>query len=480
MRTQLIAAATAAALLTPLGSAEAVVAGPGGSVGLDQRGPRAYPHAISHPRRDPYYPAEGSPSIDTLHYGLSLTWLRGARVLRGVESIRFRVPHDESRLRLDLGRPLAVSSATLDGRHVTTRHIGSHLFVRPGRLHRDQRHTLRIVYAGTPRPIKAPVSRGDFSTTGWTTLPDGQTWTMQEPFGALTWYPVNDHPSDKAYYDVRVSAPHSWVGVFNGQMTKRFVRNGRTVTRWHLGSPAASYLTTMAIGPYREYHQVGPHGLPLTYWVRPVDRRALQVLRQSPTMLRWLEAHLGRYPFDRAGAVVMPSDSAMETQTLVSMGNSLVRYPTLFRSDLLHEYSHAWYGDTVTPDNWPDLWMNESFAMYIQLVWEIDQGWMTRARMRSDLNQQDQVLRNMYGPPGAYYRHDFASGNVYYCGARMLDRLRTKLGPAVFARLLRQWPQTHRFSNGDRSEWIDWLNQQTGRHLRPFVHRWLTLQRSPR
>ncbi|MFS8640983.1 MAG: hypothetical protein LOD90_09285, partial [Symbiobacteriaceae bacterium] len=41
---------------------------------------------------------------------------------------------------------------------------------------------------------------------------------------------------------------------------------------------------------------------------------------------------------------------------------------------LLHEYAHQWYGDLVTPDNWPDLWMNESFAMYLQLLWSDEVG----------------------------------------------------------------------------------------------------------
>ena len=54
---------------------------------------------------------------------------------------------------------------------------------------------------------------------------------MQEPFGALTWYPVNDQPSDKAYYDVTINAPGRWVGVFNGKLESRTSRHERTITR---------------------------------------------------------------------------------------------------------------------------------------------------------------------------------------------------------------------------------------------------------
>ena len=35
---------------------------------------------------------------------------------------------------------------------------------------------------------------------------------MQEPYGAYTWYAVNDQPSDKALYDFTISVPAPWIG----------------------------------------------------------------------------------------------------------------------------------------------------------------------------------------------------------------------------------------------------------------------------
>lgn len=206
---------------------------------------------------------------------------------------------------------------------------------------------------------------------------------MQEPWGAFTWHPVNDHPSDKAVYDARIDVPSRWTGVFNGELLSSREVGDRRITRWHLGSPTASYLTTIAIGPFRRYTQWGPHGLPLTYWVRDTDENRLATLRRSPELLRWLEDRLGPYPFDRAGAVVVDSSSAMETQTLVTMGNEVRRSPREYRSVLLHEYAHQWYGDSVTPSTWKDLWLNEGFAMYLEARWNSDQGFIPMLRWRS-------------------------------------------------------------------------------------------------
>jgi aminopeptidase N len=269
------------------------------------------------------------------------------------------------------------------------------------------------------------------------------------------------------------------VGIFNGRLTDRKTVHGRTVTRWHLASPAASYLTTIAIGDYVRYRDRGPRGLPITYWLPRRDQRALPELRRSPGLLRWLEARLGPYPFDRVGVVMVPWASAMETQTLVTMGRPLVRDRLGFRSVLVHEYAHQWYGDTVTPDSWPDLWLNEAFAMHTELSWRVSRGWTTWADLRGFLLAVDGDLRRSDGPPGAYDPRRFAEDCVYLCGALMLDRLSARLGPELFAQVLREWPQTHRGASVDRDDYIAWLSARTGQDLGPFLTEWLTSPTTP-
>jgi aminopeptidase N len=435
--------------------------------------------ALSSPRVDPYYPAKGDPSVDALHYGLRLHWSAGSHVLRGVARIRFRAPVAESQVRLDLARPLHVRAVRVDGHTVSYAHPGDDLVVDTGALTADSRHTLVVSYRGRPRPVAAPSTRTDVQTVGWTTTKRGEVWTMQEPFGAFTWYPVDDQPADKALYDARISAPRGMVGVFNGRLAGRRTSHGRTVTRWHLASPASAYLVTVAIGDYVRYRDRGPHGLPLTYWLPRGDQRALPELRRTPSMVRWLEARLGPYPFDRLGAVVVPSPSAMETQTLVTMGSRLISDRALFRSDLLHEYAHQWYGDTVTPTTWPDLWLNESFAMYTQLRWEVSRGWATQTDVHDYLVARDPGLRTHDGPPGAYHRLQFGGSCVYLCGALMLDTLRGRLGAATFDQLWRDWPQEHRFASVGRDDYVAWLNARTGQDWGPFVTSWLTSPTTP-
>jgi aminopeptidase N len=437
-----------------------------------------YRLAISDPRADSQYPKTGSNTLDALHYALGLTWNGRTRHLAGIAAIDFRVPAAESDVSLDFGPSLAPSQVTLDGRRVDATHPGAKLVVDTGPLVTNSRHRLRIRYGGIPRSFHPGPGEADLAGEGWNTETDGQVWTIQEPFGAYTWFPVDDQPADKAFYDITWHTKAAWTGVSNGQLVGDTVHHGERTARWELDSPAASYLVTAAIGPYRQYQQTGPHGLPLTYWVTPSDTAVLRVLRQSPAMLTWLEARLGRYPFASLGDVVVPTHSAVETQTMVTVGSPVLRSVDA-RADLLHEYVHQWYGDEVTPSTWRDLWLNETFAYYLQLVWEASHGVTTTAAWTAMLNHDDQQLRTAYGPPGEPKPADFAALNVYECGARMLERLRQKLGAAAFATALRGWPASRRFRSADRGDWIGFVDRATHRQLGGFITRWLTARTSP-
>ena len=70
-----------------------------------------------------------------------------------------------------------------------------------------------------------------------------------EPEGAMTWYPVSDHPTDKATYDIAVTVPKGKVAVANGLPAgPPATRYGWTRWAWHAPDPMASYLATASVG----------------------------------------------------------------------------------------------------------------------------------------------------------------------------------------------------------------------------------------
>lgn len=436
--------------------------------------------AASATLEDSVYPDIGDPTVDALHYGLDLRWSRASKRLEGVATIRFRVARPATKgFPLDFGHTLSTSRVRLDGKDVTARtaHRGDQLLVDRPVAATGALHTLEVEYAGYPEPTQAPTDRADIPGLGWTTLPNGQVRSMQEPYGAFTWYPVNDQPSDKAFYDLRIDAPGKWVGVSNGRLVSRRSAGGRTITRWHLEHPAASYLVTIAIGPYRRYADTGPHSLPISYWVRDSDKAVLPILRKAPGAIRFLERRLGPLPSKSMGFVVVPQDSGMETQDMITLGIARTRYDN--GQVVTHELSHQWYGDAVTPRDWRDVWMSEGMAMYVQAEWTVDQHLATWKYWTRQWRQSDSFLRSMYGPPGAYRRAFFGEGNVYYPPALMWLTLRNKLGQAGFDKLRRGWIQQHLYTNLDRDELAAWWSRESGTDLRQFFTTWLMSRTTP-
>ena len=170
----------------------------------------------------------------------------------------------------------------------------------------------------------------------------------------------------------------------------------------------------------------------------------------------------------------------METQTLVTMGNRVRGAHREYVQVLVHEYAHQWYGDTVTPSTWRDLWLKEGFASYIEARWTASHNGMSMRRWRSMWRGGDEYWRETYGPPGNYDPEQFASTNVYYCAALMLDTLRARVGAADFDRLLRAWPRAQRDGNANRWSWVRFAEDVTGEELSRFVRRWLESSSTPR
>jgi len=301
---------------------------------------------------------------------------------------------------------------------------------------------------------------------------------MQEPYGAFTWYPVNDQPADKAFYDVKVDVPGRWVGISNGRLLARSTKAGRTRTAWRLTHPAASYLVTIAIGPYRRYDDTGPHGLPITYWVRPGDRRLLPVVRQAPEAIGWLEDRLGPLPSDRMGFVIVPDASGMETQDMITLGRESIQHDG--GQVVAHELAHQWYGDAVTPSDWRDVWMNEGMATYLAEVnWSADHGAGSRQEILRGFADRASWIRDMWGPPTAYHPESFGEGDVYFIPALMWDTLRQRLGDDEFWSLATRWLQTHRFTSQDHDTLAAWWSKQSGEDLTPVFRAWLEGPREP-
>jgi aminopeptidase N len=195
--------------------------------------------------------------------------------------------------------------------------------------------------------------------------------------------------------------------------------------------------------------------------------------------VRYLEGLVGRYPFPTLGVLVVPSDSAMETQSMVTLGGR-TGY-TVSRDVIVHEIAHQWYGDAVTPADWSDVWMSEGMATYLaEARWTADHEAQGRDTILRRWAAFAGPLRSQYGPPTRYLADSFGEGDVYYIPALMWDALRRRLGDREFWSLARRWPATHRCTSQSRATLAAWWSRQSGQALTPFFSAWLSGPAEPR
>ena len=431
--------------------------------------------AVSTPVEDSVYPEVGDPRIDALLYDLELDWDPDAQRLEAQAVVTFRTARTAPRFQLDLGPALTVGRLELDGEPVGFTRRGKDLVVK-ARIEEDQRYELSLDYDGTPEPTRAPTTRQDFSTTGFTITDTGEVWTMQEPFGAYTWYPVNDQPADKALYDVTIHAPRPWTGISNGHLTELTTDDETTTSSWQLTEPASSYLVTLAIGDYAHSAETTAGGLRVDYWLPRGLVKGVEGVQTAADSVDWIESKLGPYPFDSLGLVVTDSQSAMETQTMVTLGNNdYVLSPQV----VAHELVHQWYGDQVSPADWSDVWLNEGMTMLLQWMYEDEQDIRPLRQTIEQARAGDQTLRDGYGPPGAYDPKQFGSSNIYYTPALMWNELRVELGDDEFFRIARSWLTENDNTSVTREQIFEHWETETGRELSDFFDAWIMGRTTP-
>ncbi|NKY15803.1 M1 family metallopeptidase [Streptomyces somaliensis] len=415
--------------------------------------------------RDPYFPRLGNGGYDVRHYALTVAYDPATGRLDGTAEITARATQALSAFNLDLAG-LTVRDATVDGDRASVRRAGHEVTLRPRTDLRDGAVFRTVVrYSGVPRTITDP----DGSEEGWLRTADGAV-ALGEPTGSMAWFPGNHHPSDKATYTVTVTVPAGFQAVSNGLPGRAVTRGGRTTATWRTAEPMASYLATLAVGRFDVVVTRTPAGLPvLTATDRTVTRGNADLPARLSGMLEWLTRRLGPYPFSSAGVIVeRPGDSsyALETQT-----RPVIPQDMLTPDTLVHELAHQWYGNSVSPASWRDMWLNEGFAQYVEWLYEEDSGGRS---VRRSHEAAFAAPANWAFPPAAPPAAADVSGSpVYGRGAMVLHKLRQAVGDDAFFGLLRGWAAEHRHGNASTGDFTAYAQERTGRDLTALWDTWL-------
>lgn len=221
---------------------------------------------------------------------------------------------------------------------------------------------VQIQYAGTPEVVTDP----DDAIEGWVPTSDG-AFVVGDPQGAPGWFAANDTAIDRATYDVQLTVPDGLTAEGNGALISQRSKYGQTTFRWFERYPMPSYLATITFGEFDVTRGRTPGGVPTYVAVDPTQAEAAApALAKLPEIVDYFSGLYGRYPFETVGAIVDNAPDvgyALETQTKPVFD----RAPD--ESTLAHEFAHQWFGDAVTPTQWPDIWLHEGFATLSEWLW---------------------------------------------------------------------------------------------------------------
>ncbi|MFJ7068799.1 M1 family metallopeptidase [Streptomyces sp. NPDC101115] len=434
------------------------------TAGADGGGVRGTPGAAG--LRDPYFPKLGNGGYDVSRYALTLSYDPATGRLDGRAEITAKATQDLSAFNLDLAG-LTVRGATVGGAPAAVNRAGNELTVRP-REDIDEGSEFRTVvtYDGVPETI----TDSDGSEEGWLKTADGAL-ALGEPTGSMAWFPGNHHPSDKAVYDITVTVPAGLKALSNGVLTaERKTADGRTTSVWHAAEPMASYLATLAIGRYDTTTTTALGKVPVLTAADPVVAAQTAALRaRIPELLEWQTENFGPYPFAAAGAIVDRDDDvgyALETQT-----RPVFPAGSFDTTTLVHELAHQWYGDSVSPAGWKDMWLNESFATYAEWLYKEDFEHFPAQKSFETAFANDAAWAFPPAEPPA--AEDLFGVPVYQRGAMVLHKIRQTLGDDAFYEILAGWPAKYRHGTADTEDFTEYVESVADRDLSELWDVWL-------
>ena len=334
---------------------------------------------------------------------------------------------------------------------------------------------LDVFYHGTPP------SSGCFSYGGGLTI-ETPTWAYadNEPYGFRCWVPSYDQPYEKADEGVEfyITTDSSLEVVANGVLVDTTASSG--LKTWHYvhSHPITPYLITFGIRDLIANEYTWTYGsitMPVRAWILASDTSSWG--DSLPYMLTAFSVRYGPYPFadeKYEQSNVLPGGWAMEDQTNSFFGGY---YSTWVQA---HELAHQWWGDAVTCGTFKDIWLNEGFATYSEIVWREHVGGWSAYRSYYDERVDSAIFAYASNPGKPVYNpgpnlSDAFSVYTYNKGAAVLHMLRYILGKdtSLFFGALRYYRSRHEGSYALTSDFTDDVQTYTGRDLNWFFNEWV-------
>ncbi len=391
---------------------------------------------------------------------------------------------------LDAGANLTISSVKIDGAPMPFKHDGKKLIISSGMIPRGKAVKVDIAYS-SKNALGRGFGQGGEGGWHWIQARPGDPtrigfWTQGETGSNSNWVPLWDYPNDFTTSETHTTVPADWNVIGNGVLVSNTVNpDGKTRTfDWKLDIPHATYLLTLCGGPFDIAHDEW-RGVPLWY---VVPRGEGDLIKDSfghtEDMLSFYSDSIGyKYPWPKyAQDAMYDFGGGMENASATTLGeNSLTDAKAgYYGMDSLnsHEMGHQWFGDTVTCKDWGQIWLNESFATYMQIMYfghsrgpngyarEIEAA--EQSYFQEAQRYHRPVVTNFYSNPDVMFdQHTYPKGGV------ILHTLHMMLGDQPFFAGLKLYLTRHQHTPVETNDLCEAMTDASGINCHPFFDQWL-------
>jgi len=321
--------------------------------------------------------------------------------------------------------------------------------------------------------------------------------TQLESHYAREVFPCIDEPAGKATFNVTLVTEPDITVLSNTPIAKSHPKDNTLVTHFETTPKMSPYLLAFVAGELEYTETTNKNGVLIRSYAVPGKKD------QTPFSLEWAAKTLEfyddyfalPYPLPKLDLVALPdfSAGAMENWGLVTFRESCmliddVNSPPEMReyvaTVVTHELAHQWFGNLVTMQWWNDLWLNESFAKWMENYsadklepkWQLWEQFGAQeqqyAFIRDGLATVQAVREPVHHPEELNTLFDPAI--VYAKGACLLRMLQNYLGAENFRDGLRIYMKRHKYGNASADDLWTALGEVSGKDVKNFMHQWLT------
>lgn len=317
------------------------------------------------------------------------------------------------------------------------------------------------------------------------------------------WLPIYNDVNEKFSTEMIVTVPAAYTVISNGKLLKTTADDGQKSFHWSQALPHPNYLISIYAGDFEKGDLSPAFGtIPLSYWVpRGRLQEGAYAFRNTTKMVEFFSNRFNyRYPWDKYDQIAVPDYAigAMEHTGVTGLRAAILRdagAPFDFEPNfddyygswsteaiISHELAHHWFGDNLTCRNLSFIWLNESFASYLMMLWDEESAGkdllyldaLFAKKQYFNFVRRQNMIRGLehryFDDANAIYNLE----HTYLKGAVILHMLRRVLGDETFFRAMSYYLHKHEYQNVESHDLKIAIEEATGRNLDWFFKQWIT------